>query len=137
GSLKNWWSDEAAEEYEKIKQYFIDYYEGYEVVDGVVQDSATTIGENMADFAGMTVVMDILKGDKEAQKEALEAYASVWARIGSESLITSEYYLQDVHSSENVRVDAVIASLPEFYEIYDIDEDDPMYVAPEDRLKLW
>lgn len=137
GSLKNWWSDEAAEEYEKIKQYFIDYYEGYEVVDGVVQDSATTIGENMADFAGMTVVMDILKGDKEAQKEALEAYASVWARIGSESLITSEYYLQDVHSSDNVRVDAVVASLPEFYEIYDIDEDDPMYVAPEDRLKLW
>ena len=137
GSLKNWWSDEAAEKYEEIKNYFVEYYDRYEVAEGVIQDSEITIGENMADFAGMTVVMDILKGDKEAQKEALEAYASLWARVGSESLITSDYYMQDVHSSNNVRIDAVVASLPEFYEIYDIDKDDPMYVAPEDRLKLW
>ena len=45
--------------------------------------------------------------------------------------------MSDLHSSANVRVDAVVSSLDQFYEIYDIQEGDEMYVAPEDRLKLW
>lgn len=36
-----------------------------------------------------------------------------------------------------IRVNAVVASFDQFYEIYGIEEGDPMYVAPEDRLRLW
>ena len=35
----------------------------FEVVDGVVQNSSITIGENMADFAGMQCVMDVIGDD--------------------------------------------------------------------------
>lgn len=137
GEFINWWSDECAEYFETIKQRFIDYYKNFDVAEGVVQDSEVTITENMADFAGMTAVMTILKGDKEAQKAALEAYARLWARLGDTASLTDSSVLSDVHSADNVRVDAVVASLPEFYEIYDIQEGDKMYIAPEDRLTLW
>ena len=36
-----------------------------------------------------------------------------------------------------VRINAIVASFEQFYEIYGIEEGDPMYVAPEDRLRLW
>ena len=91
----------------------------------------------MTDFAAMTIVMDIIGDDKEKQKECLEAYAHMWAGIGSVSYITRDAAMRDVHSRGVVRVNAVVASLDEFYEVYGIKEGDPMYVAPEDRLKLW
>ena len=35
------------------------------------------------------------------------------------------------------RVNAVISSVDKFYEAYDIKESDKMYVAPENRIKVW
>ncbi len=137
GCINDWWTEEDANKYEQIKNKFIEYYSHFDVVDGVVQDPTITITENMADVSGMQVVMHILKGDKAAQKEALEAYASLWAALKQDSDLTSEPYMNDVHSANQVRVNAVVASLDEFYDVYDINEDSFMYVAPEDRVKLW
>ena len=137
GRMRNWWTDEDAAKFKEKQQKFIEYYSKFEVIDNVVQDSELTIGENMADFAGMQCVMDIIGDDKEAQKEALESYARVWARLGTEKYVTNSKLMNDEHSSNNVRVDATVASLDQFYELYDVKEGDAMYVAPEDRLKLW
>lgn len=137
GRHLNWWTDEDAAKYQEKVNAFEEYYKRFDVVEGIVQDSSITIGENMADFAGMQCVMDILAGDKEAQKEALESYAAIWARLGTIDYISDSMFLNDVHSSNNVRVDAVVASLNEFYDLYDVKEGESMYVASEDRLNLW
>ena len=42
-----------------------------------------------------------------------------------------------MHSTEKLRVNRVVVNCDEFYETFDIDEDDGMYVAPEDRVKIW
>jgi putative endopeptidase len=91
----------------------------------------------MADFAAMQIIMDIFGDDKEAQKEVFEAYARVWAQLGTVPYLTDSTLLSDVHASNVVRVNAVVASFDQFYEIYDIEEGSPMYVAPENRLRLW
>ena len=137
GCLKNWWTDEDYEEFEKIQENFINYYNQFEVVDGVVQDANVTITENMADIAAMQIIMDIIGDDKQAQKECLEAYANMWAQLGTVSYLTDSTLLSDVHASNVVRVNAVVATLDQFYEIYGIEDGDAMYIAPENRLKLW
>ena len=137
GCLKNWWTKEDYAEFQKIQDEFVEYYNQFEVVDGVVQDANITIGENMADFAAMQVVMDIIGDDKEAQKECFEAYAKMWARLGTFSYLTNSSLMSDVHASNVVRVNAVVASFEQFYDIYGIEEWDYMYVAPENRLILW
>ena len=137
GCINNWWTNKDYEEFQKIQDEFIDYYNKFEVVDGVVQDASITIGENMADFAAMQIVMDIIGDDKEAQKECFESYARMWAQLGTVSYLTDSSILSDVHSSNVVRINAIVASFEQFYEIYGIEEGDPMYVAPEDRLRLW
>ena len=137
GVLNNWWTEEDAAIFQEKQQEFVDYYSRFEVIDGVTQDSLVTITENMADVAGIQCVFDIIGDDREAQKEALESFATMWAQIGTSNYLTSEQLLQDVHSSNQVRVNACVTTIDAFYEIYDIQEGDPMYVAPEDRLKLW
>jgi putative endopeptidase len=137
GCEKNWWTDEDLEKFEEKKQEFIEYYKNFEVIDDVTQDPEITITENMADIAGIECVMNILKDDEEAQKEALLAFAKVWAKLGTEEILTDNTYLTNEHSANQVRVNACVASLDCFYDLFNITEDDPMYVAPEDRLKLW
>ena len=121
----------------KIQEKFVEYYNQFEVVDGVVQDANITIGENMADLAAMQVLMDIIGDDKEAQKECFESYANIWAQLGTVSFLTDSSRLHNEHASNVVRVNAVVATLDQFYEIYGIEEGDAMYIAPENRLKLW
>ena len=137
GCLKNWWTEKDAAEFEKIQEEFVEYYNQFEVVDGVVQDANVTITENMADIAAMQIIMDIIGDDKQAQKECLEAYAHMWAQLGTVSYLTDSTLLSDVHAAHVVRVNAVVATLDQFYEIYGIEEGDVMYIAPENRLKLW
>ena len=91
----------------------------------------------MADIAAMQIIMDIIGDDKQAQKECLEAYAHMWAQLGTVSYLTDSTLLSDVHAAHVVRVNAVVATLDQFYEIYCIEEGDVMYIAPENRLKLW
>ena len=137
GCLKNWWTEEDYAEFEKLQEKFIEYYNRFEVVDGVVQDANVTITENMADFAAMQIIMDIVGDDKEAQKEVFESYAKMWAQLGTVPYLTDSTLLSDVHAANVVRVNAVVASFDQFYEIYGVKEGDAMYVAPEDRLRLW
>ena len=43
----------------------------------------------------------------------------------------------DVHSPHEARVNAVLSCTDKFYEVYDIKETDKMYLAPEDRIRVW
>ncbi|MEG0513840.1 MAG: M13-type metalloendopeptidase, partial [Clostridia bacterium] len=70
-------------------------------------------------------------------REAMENMATIWAQMGTEKAISSTGRLMDEHSANQVRVNACIALMDCFYELYDVKEGDPMYIAPEERLKLW
>ncbi|MEG0125852.1 MAG: M13-type metalloendopeptidase, partial [Clostridia bacterium] len=41
------------------------------------------------------------------------------------------------HPLGRSRVNAAIASLDVFYECFEVNPGDAMYVAPEDRVKIW
>jgi len=45
--------------------------------------------------------------------------------------------VSDVHAPALVRVNAVLSSIDEFYDIYVIKEGNKMYVAPDDRVAIW
>lgn len=62
-------------------------------------------------------------------------YAVTWQSKLSPVFLS--YVFADVHSLPYVRVDAVLSSTDGFYEAYGVQPGDGMYVAPEDRAKLW
>jgi putative endopeptidase len=43
----------------------------------------------------------------------------------------------DPHSPAMYRVNGVVRNVPEFYEAFDVAESDALYLAPEDRVKIW
>lgn len=151
GDERNWWKKSDRENYKKIQQKMIDYYNSFEVAVVEVEDpegknaaqtlaafqnGEFTLGENIADLSGVSCVVKLVGEDKEARKEFFESYAHLWANTSSPFVKLILAYL-DPHSAAKVRVNAIVSMIDEFYETYDIEETSAMYVAPEKRIKLW
>lgn len=137
GDENNWWTEKDAAIFEERKQEFIEYYNRAMITEYMFQNGELTLGENMSDFAGMVIIMDLLEGDADAQRDALMGFAANQAALCGASLKVNPVAQSDEHAAPNVRIDAVVSSLDAFYALYDVEEYDPMYVAPEERLKLW
>ncbi len=138
GMVNNWWTEEDKANYNNLTSKIKDYYANYEYM-GYKVDGNRTLSENIADLAAMKAMVSIAESrgaTNEDFKNLFEAYANLWVMKS-----TSEYAellsLEDTHSPNKVRVNAVLSSIDKFYEVYDITENDKMYVAPENRVGLW
>jgi putative endopeptidase len=135
GNYNVWWTDEELEEYDRLSQSIVDYYNNYEMM-GIKVNGERTLMENIADLGAMTCITSIIGDDAKSLDEAFAQMAYNWA---SEDTASFMMYLlnTDTHSPNKVRVNAVLSSCDAFYKIYDISETDGMYVAPENRVGIW
>src|ERR1051326_3890575 len=53
GNLRDWWTKEDAEQFEKRAQCIVDQYAGYTIVDDIKINSKLTEGEDVADLGGL------------------------------------------------------------------------------------
>lgn len=138
GDWKNWWTQEDTDNYQKIQNKMIDYYNTFELLEGqmIYQDGVRTLGENVADLAGISCAIKLIGNDKETRDTFFKTYTHLWAEKMSDE-ITVSIYIEDEHSKPKTRVNAILSMLDEFYETYDVTEKSAMYVAPENRIKIW
>ncbi len=137
GNAVNWWTEEDLAAFNDLCQDVVDFYSGLEAAPGIPIDSELTLTENIADLGAVSCITEVASSKEGVDlKEVYEAYALLWANTS-----TREYAAQaavsDVHSTGNVRTNRALQSLDEFYEVYDINPGDGMYVAPEDRARIW
>lgn len=137
GNYNPWWTEEEYVAYVNMCQEIIDYYDTFPSLEtGSTVDGALTITENIADLGGVYVVTQVIGDDKDALQEAFVSWANIWAEE-----MTYEYasilLMMDVHSPGRARANAVLSNMDAFYEAFDIQEGDGMYVAPEDRVGIW
>ena len=138
GNIKNWWSSDDKNDYETRKKKIADYYSKYEIY-GMKIDGEKTVGENIADLAGVKVIISIMENEKATNddyKKFFESYAKLWADSSSKKEIETMMLL-DNHSPNKIRTNAVLSSMDKFYEVYDIKEGDKMFVSKDNRVGLW
>lgn len=111
------------------------YYNNQTILEVHPVDGKLTLGENLADISGVDCILRLTKNNDQ-RKELLENYARVWASISPKDSVLAQLYMNE-HNPDIVRVNAVVALFEPFYEIYDVQEGDPMYVAPQDRVTRW
>ncbi len=135
GNYNVWWTDEEMQKYQELSKSIVNYYNQYEIMGSKVNGELTLM-ENIADLGAITCISSIIKDDRKALDDAFGQMAYNWACKDTESFMM--YLLNtDTHSPNKIRVNAVLSSCDAFYEIYDIQETDGMYVAPENRVGIW
>ncbi|RXZ83108.1 M13 family peptidase [Paenibacillaceae bacterium] len=136
GNMVNWWTEEDYKKYEEKGQAFIDQYSKVEYL-GQKLNGEQTVTENISDIAGLMVALEAAKQSPDANlKEFYQSWATIWrqkARPELEQLLLTI----DAHAPNKVRVNVGVANTDDFYSTFDVKEGDAMYIAPEDRVRLW
>lgn len=139
GNLNDWWSEEDKKKFEILKDKVSVYYSKYEVLEGKYINGEKTVNENIADLGALECIMDIAgkKGASDDEfKNMIEAFARVWASKEVDKYMEL-LLLQDVHSPNQFRVNAVLSSMEEFYDVYKVNIWNDMWISKNNRVMVW
>ena len=146
GKLADWWTPADVAAFEAAGKALIAQYDAYEVLPGEKLDGTFTLGENIGDLAGLTIAYDAYKkslGGKEApvidgltgDQRFFLGWAQVWRRNYREQNL-SQRITTDPHSPSIQRT-WVSRNLDPWYKAYQIKQGQKLYLAPEDRVRIW
>ncbi len=132
---EQWLSQEDRERFEALKEKTITAYNGYRIIEVYPVNGEQTLAENMADVGGLECVLHLTK-TKEERKTVLEDYARLWATLQTTTYGARQTFT-DTHSPAEARVNVAVSCMDAFYEVYDVAQGSRMYLAPEDRIRVW
>mgnify|MGYP005802522479 CR=1 FL=1 len=133
GNLRDWWTQEDRESFQSLAEQVIAYYDGMEV-NGKQVNGEQTVSENIADLGGVSCITEIAEAEGYDLEQVYESYATIWASKAREEYLSMLIAI-DVHSPDEIRVNAVLSAQPEFRELYGIEEGDGMY--EESMPEIW
>ena len=135
GNLVNWWKPEDLEKFDKKVQQAADIYSKLEVAPGYYVNGEISTGEIMADLGGLTVAIDLAQKKGYDTKKVFESYGKVWREVTTQEFAIAN--ISDEHPPAKYRVNNIVNQIDQFYKDFDVKEGDPMYVKPEERLRVW
>ena len=146
GKLENWWTPQDAAHFQADTQKLVEQYNHYQALPGLYVNGQQTLGENIADVAGLAVayaayhkslngkpapVIDGLTGDQRF----FIAYAQSW-RVKIRDAELRQRLATDVHAPDNIRAQAV-RNIDGWYESFEVVPGEKLYLSPGDRVKIW
>ena len=135
GNMNNWWSKEDFAEFEKRTQKAIDIYDGLQYGPAKL-NGKQIVAENIADLGGLTCAIQSCKSENGKLAELFKNYAKSWAQIQRPEAIKTEIAV-DVHAPQPTRVNIPVQCQDEFYEIFNVQETDGMWLEPKKRVTIW
>lgn len=147
GNLRDWWTEQDAAEFSTRAKRLVAQYEAFNPIDDLHVDGKLTLGENIADLAGLTMAYrayllslggeeaPVIGGYTGVQRFFL-GWAQVWRRKYRDDELRRRLVV-DPHSPSEYRVLGVVANMPEFYGAFKVADGDGMYLPPEERVRIW
>lgn len=147
GVLRDWWTAEDAAKFNAQADKLGAQYSAFEPFPGIHVNGKLTMGENIGDMAGLTLALEAyhvsLKGQPAPVLDGFTGdqriylgWAQVW-RGKSRDDALKQQIASDPHSPGYYRVNGTIRNQPGWYSAFDVKPGDKLYVAPEDRVKIW
>ena len=146
GQLIDWWTPGDTKAFTARLDKLEQQYNAYEPLPGMHVNGKLTMGENVADLAGLTVAHDAylasLDGKEPPVIDGLTAdqrfylgWAQVWRRNYREANLRQRL-LTDPHSPSEQRAN-IVRNLDPWYEGYKVQSGQKLYLAPADRVRIW
>lgn len=146
GRLSRWWTDADLARFNERKAKLVAQYDAYEALPGLNIRGAQTLGENIADNAGLAIAYDAyqlsLKGRPAPVIDGFtgdQRFFMGRAQVNKVAFREAELrraVLSGVHSPSKWRTWAV-RNHDAWYEAFDVRPGHKLYLAPEDRVRVW
>ena len=140
GNLRDWWTPEDAQEFEKRVSCIADEYSQFSPVEGAHLNGRLTLGENTADNGGVRLAfMALLQrlaqhperttGGFTPEQRFFLSYAHLWCQNITEQAARLRVNT-DPHSPGQFRVNGVVSNMPEFEKAFSCHSGQPMVRGP-------
>lgn len=147
GNFKNWWTEHDMKNFEARTGVLVKQFNECVAVDSTRVNGELTLGENIADLGGLTMSYYAYKKSLNGKpSEKIDGYTGeqrfflAWAQ-GWKTLMRPQALKQMVatnpHSPGNFRANIPLTNMPEFYEAFEVKENDKMYRKKEERADIW
>ncbi|WP_218353186.1 M13 family metallopeptidase [Alteromonas lipotrueiana] len=146
GIQRNWWTEEDLKAFTNKVDQLDDQYSQYEPIEGNNVNGRLTLGENIGDVGGLSMAYEAYKLSLDGEEAPVidgltgdQRFFLAWAQVWREKRTQESLMNQlrsDPHSPARYRTLAP-RNLDAWYEAFDVKPGDAMYLAPEDRVKIW
>jgi putative endopeptidase len=146
GRLRNWWTSADMAHFREASQKLVRQYNSYEPFPGLHLNGELTLGENIADLAGLAAaydayhaslggrpapVIDGLTGDQRFFLGYANAHRESTREASLRNLIAT-----DGHSPGRYRIETV-RNLDAWYRAFNVRPGQRLYLAPDARVRIW
>jgi putative endopeptidase len=146
GRLHNWWTPEDFKHFERSSKQLVAQYDAYKPFPDLAVKGQQTLGENIADVAGLTAAYDAyrlsLRGKPapvvqgmSSDQQFFVSFAQSWRRKSREQA-TRNLILTDGHAPAEYRA-STVRNIDAWYRAFDVKPRDGLYLAPADRVRVW
>jgi putative endopeptidase len=146
GRLQNWWTDADRKHFEAAGERLVKQYDAYRPFPDLAVNGKQTLGENIADVAGLAAAYDAYRlsmGGKPAplvaglsgDRQFFLSFGQTWRSKFREPALRQRI-LGDGHSPGRYRA-ATVRNLDAWYAAFDVKPGQALYLAPTDRVRIW
>ena len=147
GAVRDWWTPADAARFEAQAKGFGAQYATYEAAPGAFINPDLTMGENIADLAGLEVAYDAyhrsLNGKEAPVIDGLTgdqrfflAFAQAWRDKAREDSVKQQV-ASDPHSPARWRIIGPVRNVDAWYKAFNVTPDSKYYIKPEARTRIW
>lgn len=146
GKLSNWWTPEDLKHFQASADQLVKQYDAYRPFPDLAINGKQTLGENIADVAGLAAAYDayhltlsgkpapVVQGFSGDQQFFI-SYAQSWREKAREPVLRQQI-LTDGHAPASYRP-ATVRNLDAWYDAFQVKPGQALYLAPTDRVKIW
>ncbi|MBS0382003.1 MAG: M13 family metallopeptidase, partial [Proteobacteria bacterium] len=146
GRLQNWWTPADLKHFQAATDALARQYSSYEALPGLHVNGKQTLGEDIADVSGLTAAFRAyhlsLDGKPAPEIDGLTgdqrffiAFGQAW-RSKMRDAALRQRLATDVHAPAQFRAETV-RNLDPWYQAFDVQPGEKMYLAPDQRVKIW
>ncbi len=146
GIQRNWWTDEDRAAFETKTQMLVEQYSQYEPIPDNFVNGKNSLGENIGDVGGLAMAYHAYKLSLNGQEAPIidgttgdQRFFLAWAQVWREKR-TEESMLNQLRGGTHApgRYRALAPRNHDaWYEAFDVKPGDALYLAPEDRVRIW
>ncbi|MBS0471463.1 MAG: M13 family metallopeptidase [Proteobacteria bacterium] len=147
GVLRNWWTADDLKAFKERTQTLSNQFDQYEALPGLHVSGPNTLGEDIADLAGITIALKayhlsldgkpapVLDGFTGDQRFFL-SYGQIWRSKTRDAALRAQV-LSNEHAPEKFRAISATRNTDAWYDAFGVKPGDKEYLAPDQRVHLW
>ena len=149
GLLRDWWTADDAAKFEVQAAKLGAQYEAYEFpqLPGMHINGKVAMGENIGDLGGLTIALEAYRNSLGGQpapvidgfsgeQRFFMGWAQVWRTLWRDDALRQQL-VNGTHSPGHIRAFAPLRNIDAWYDAFEVTEADPLWIAPEDRVRIW